>query len=137
MTCGPRLRVLVADDHPAALDSLVALVSTEHEIVAAVRDGQSAVSASHVLSPDILVLDIAMPGLTGIAAAMHLDAGGSTAKFVFVTARPDYSLLEHLCMLGSVGFVVKDRLASDLLTAIRTVHSGRPYPSFEALLSQF
>jgi DNA-binding NarL/FixJ family response regulator len=124
-----RPRVLVADDHRAMLDSLVQLLSSEFDIVAAVRDGVSVVTSTEELGPDLLVLDIAMPGLSGIAAAACLKRSGSTAKVVFVTNLRDREFVKESLALGQVGFVVKDRLVSDLLPAIRTVLAGRSFVS--------
>ncbi len=124
-----RPRVLVADDHRAMLDSLVRLLSGEFDVVATVGDGLSAVTTATALEPDLLVLDIAMPGLNGIAAAARLKDSGSTAKVVFVTNLHDREFVEESMALGAVGFVVKDRLVADLLPAIRTVLAGRPFVS--------
>ena len=124
-----RPRVLVADDHRAMLDSLVRLLSGEFEVVATVSDGLSAVTAAARLEPDLLVLDIAMPGLNGIAAAARLKESGSTAKVVFVTNLHDREFVQESLALGDVGFVVKDRLVADLLPAVRTVLAGQSFVS--------
>ena len=124
-----RPRVLIADDHRAMLDTLVHLLDGEFEIVAAVMDGVAAVKRATQLEPDLLVLDIAMPGLNGIAAATRLKEGGSTAKIVFVTNLHDREFVEGSLALGNVGFVVKDRLVADLLPAIRQVLNGQPFIS--------
>jgi DNA-binding NarL/FixJ family response regulator len=124
-----RTRVLVADDHRAMLDSLVQILSSEFEVVAAVRDGVSVVTSAEELGPDLLVLDIAMPGLSGIAAAACVRKNGSNAKVVFVTNLHDREFVQESLALGQVGFVVKDRLVADLLPAIRTVLSGRSFVS--------
>jgi DNA-binding NarL/FixJ family response regulator len=124
-----RPRVLVADDHRAMLDSLVQLLSPEFDVVAAVSDGLSAVTEATKLEPDLLVLDIAMPGLNGIAAATRLKNSGSTAKIVFVTNLRDREFVEGSLALGDVGFVVKDRLVADLLPAIRQVLAGQTFIS--------
>ena len=124
-----RPRVLVADDHRAMLDSLVRLLSGEFDIVATAGDGLSAVSTAIALEPDLLVLDIAMPGLSRLAAAPRLKDSGSTAKVVFVTNLHDREFVEESMALGDVGFVVKDRLVADLLPAIRSVLAGRPFVS--------
>ena len=124
-----RPRVVVADDHRAMLDSLVRLLSPEFEVVAAVMDGLSAVTEAFRLEPDLLVLDIAMPGLNGIAAATRLKEGGSTAKVVFVTNLRDREFVQGSLAIGDVGFVVKDRLVADLLPAIRHVLAGESFIS--------
>jgi DNA-binding NarL/FixJ family response regulator len=111
------------------LESLVQLLSAEFEVVAAVRDGLSVVSSTAQLDPDLLVLDIAMPGLNGIAAAARVRVNGSTAKVVFVTNLHDREFVHESLTLGDVGFVVKDRLVADLLPAIRTVLAGRSFVS--------
>jgi DNA-binding NarL/FixJ family response regulator len=124
-----RPRVLVADDHPAMQDSLVRLLSGEFDVVATVADGLSAVASATRLEPDLLVLDIAMPGLNGIAAATRLKESGSKAKIVFVTNLHDREFVDGSLALGDVGFVVKDRLVADLLVAIRSVLSGHSFVS--------
>ena len=84
-----RLRVLVADDHKAMLDNLVRILSSEFEVVAAVGDGGAVVTEAERVNPDVLVLDVAMPVMSGIAAADRLKSTGSTAKVVFVTMHHD------------------------------------------------
>jgi DNA-binding NarL/FixJ family response regulator len=124
-----RPRVLIADDHPAMLNSLVRLLAAELDVVAAVSDGLAVVTTAARLEPDLLVLDIAMPGLNGIAAAARLRESGSTAKVVFVTNLRDREFVQESLALGDVGFVVKDRLVADLLPAIRKVLSGQSFVS--------
>jgi DNA-binding NarL/FixJ family response regulator len=124
-----RPRVLVADDHRAMLDTLVRMLSRDFDVVAAVSDGLSAVAEAEHLEPDLLVLDIAMPGLNGIAAAARLKERGSTAKVVFVTNMRDREFVQESLALGDVGFVVKDRLVADLLPAIRRVLAGETFVS--------
>jgi DNA-binding NarL/FixJ family response regulator len=124
-----RLRVLVADDHKAMLDNLVRMLSNEFDVVAAVRDGGSVVTEAARVNPDLLVLDVSMPVMGGIAAADRLKATGSTAKIVFVTMHHDREFVQESAALGVVGFVVKDRLVSDLMPAIHSVLAGRPFVS--------
>jgi DNA-binding NarL/FixJ family response regulator len=129
-----RPRVLVADDHPAMLESLVRLLSKDFEVVASVPDGLAVVAAAARLVPDLLVLDVAMPGLNGIAAATRLKDSGSTAKVVFVTNLHDREFVQGSLALGEVGFVVKDRLVADLLPAIRKVLAGQSFVSPSVVL---
>jgi DNA-binding NarL/FixJ family response regulator len=111
------------------LQSLVRLLSKDFEIVASVADGLAVVATAARLEPDLLVLDIAMPRLNGIAAAARLKESGSTAKVVFVTNLHDREFVQGSLALGEVGFVVKDRLVADLLPAIRTVLAGQSFVS--------
>lgn len=111
------------------LDNLVRLLSREHEVVSAVRDGKAVVSAAARLEPDLIVLDIAMPGLSGIAAATELKARGSAAKVVFVTMHHDREFVDASLTLGPVGYVVKDRLVLDLMPAIQDVLAGHSFVS--------
>jgi DNA-binding NarL/FixJ family response regulator len=124
-----RQRILVADDHKPMLDSLVRLLSDEFDVVAAVGDGLAAVTQAQQLKPDLLVLDIAMPGMNGIAAAARLKAGGSKAKVVFVSNMRDREFVEKTLALGDIGFVVKDRLVADLVPAIHQVLGGEAFVS--------
>ncbi len=124
-----RARVLVADDHGAMLENLVRVLSHEYDVVAAVHDGLSVITDATRLEPDLLGLDIAMPGLSGIAAAEQLKARGSTAKVVFVTMHHDREFVEAALTLGPIGFVAKDRLMLDLLPAIRGVLAGQSFVS--------
>lgn len=124
-----RLRVLVADDHKAMLDYLVGMLSREFDVVAAVGDGGSVVTEAERVNPDLLVLDVSMPVMGGIAAADRLRAIGSTAKVVFVTMHHDREFVHESSALGVVGFVVKDRLVSDLMPAIRSVLAGHSFVS--------
>ena len=124
-----RLRVLVADDHKAMLDNLVRMLSSEFDVVAAVGDGESVVAEAARVNPDLLVLDVSMPVMGGIAAADRLKSTGSTAKVVFVTMHHDREFVQESSVLGVVGFVVKDRLVSDLMPAIHSVLAGQPFVS--------
>lgn len=124
-----RQRVVVADDHRAMLDTLVHMLSHDFDVVAAVSDGLAAVREAEHLHPDLLILDIAMPGLNGIAAAARLKEHGSTAKIVFVTNMRDREFVQESLALGDIGFVVKDRLVADLLPAIRRVMAGEVFVS--------
>ena len=128
-TVTKRPRVVIADDHQGMLKTLVALLSRDFDIVGTAGDGLSAINAAAQYEPDLLVLDIAMPGLNGIAAANRLKERGSTAKIVFVTNLRDREFVEESLALGAVGFVVKDRLVADLSRAIRSVLSGKSFVS--------
>ena len=124
-----RPRVLVAEDHRAMRDSLVRLLSRECDVVEAVADGHAAVAAAARLNPDLLVLDIAMPGMNGIVAATQIRASGSQAKVVFVTNLHDREFVDRSLTLGSVGYIMKNRIVADLFPAIREVLAGHSFVS--------
>ena len=124
-----RPRVLVADDHRVMLQSLVRLLAAECDVVGSANDGPGAVASAIETAPDVIVMDIAMPGMSGIAAAAQLEKRGSTAKFVFVTMHHDREYVRESMVFGPVGFVVKDRLATDLMPAIRAVLGGEAFVS--------
>ena len=124
-----RPRVLIADDHRAMLDTLVRMLGRDYDIVAAVMDGIAVVTRTEQLDPDVLVVDIAMPGLDGIAAAARLKERGSTVKVVFVTNLRDRQFVDESLTLGEIGFVAKDRLFADLLPAVRQVLAGESFIS--------
>jgi DNA-binding NarL/FixJ family response regulator len=122
-------RILVADDHEAMLAHLVQSLAGDFEVVAAVGDGAAAVAEATRLAPDVVVLDISMPVMGGIAAAARLRAQGSAARFVFITMHHEREFRHEALAFGAVGFVFKERLASDLLPAIASVLEGRPFVS--------
>jgi DNA-binding NarL/FixJ family response regulator len=124
-----RPRVVVADDHRAMLETLVRMLSSDFNVVSAVSDGLAVVTAATELAPDLLVLDIAMPCLNGIAAAVRARESGSTAKVVFVTNLHDREFVRESLALGGAAFVVKDRLVADLIPAIRHVLAGQSFVS--------
>ncbi|MDR3622339.1 MAG: response regulator transcription factor [Paludisphaera borealis] len=122
----------MADDHEAFLEIEVRLLESEFDVVETVRDGQAAVEAAARLAPDVLVLDVSMPVLDGIEAVRSLRAAGSRSKFVFLTIHGDEDYVRAALAAGAVGYVVKCRLALDLLPAVREVLAGRRFisPSF-------
>src|SRR5579871_2263421 len=80
-----RARILIADDHPLTLGGIRAVLEADHEIVAAVTDGRALVERAHQLNPDLIVLDIAMPLLNGIDAAVQIRQFLPGIKMLFVT----------------------------------------------------
>ena len=114
-----RARVLLADDHPAMLDRVAALLERDFEIVGKTDDGLSAVVEAQQLQPDVVILDVAMPELNGIEAALELKKSGSKAKIVILTVHDDPDYLNECLAAGALGYVVKSRLATDLVLAIK------------------
>ena len=124
-----RPRVVVADDHPPMLEQLTRLLAQDYDVVATAADGQAALEAARQAVPDLLVLDIAMPRMNGLAVAAQVRAGDPGVKVVFVTMHYDREFVQEALSLGPVGFVAKDRLVLDLLPAIRAVQAGERFIS--------
>jgi DNA-binding NarL/FixJ family response regulator len=124
-----RARILLADDHKEIRDRAVRLLEPEFEVIGAVSDGQALVHAFAQLKPDVCVIDISMPFLNGIEAAIKLRENGSEAKVVFLTVNEDSDFVRAALRTGALGYVVKSRMASDLCVAIRGAIGGRLFVS--------
>ncbi len=114
-----RFRVLLADDHEAMLKRVKTVLEPEFEVVGAVDNGQALVRTAEELNPDVLVVDISMPVLNGIDAVRQIMKSGSTARVIFLTVHEDPDIVPLCLDAGALGFVVKSRLASDLIPAIQ------------------
>lgn len=124
-----KVRVLLADDHPEVLATVTRLLEPAFEVVGTATDGQAVIQAATQLRPDVLVLDISMPVLSGIEAAGRLKEAGCTSKIVFLTVHTDPDFIRACLATGAFGYVVKAHMASDLARAIREVHAGRIFVS--------
>jgi len=119
----------LADDHKAMRERVVHLLEDEFEVLGALEDGQAVVNAALELKPDVCLIDISMPILNGIEVANELKQDGSTAKIIFLTIHEDPDFVQAALNTGASGYVVKSRIASDLLTAVRDVLAGRKFVS--------
>jgi CheY-like chemotaxis protein len=114
-----RPRILLADDHQAILDRASQQLVGEFDIVTTVLNGQAALDASLDLKPDAVVLDISMPGLTGLEVARRLSALPSPPRIVFLTVHEDPDFRAAAAVAGASGYVLKRNLCSDLAGALR------------------
>ena len=124
-----RIRILMADDHKAMLERIKGLLDVEFDVVGTVDNGQALVDAAKKLSPDVLVVDISMPELNGIEAVRQIRSSGSTAKIIFLTVHEDPDFVPMCFDAGALAYVVKSRLASDLIPAIRLALTGHTFVS--------
>jgi DNA-binding NarL/FixJ family response regulator len=124
-----RPRVFLADDHTEFLAAAVAFLSSQFEVVGTATNGPSLVSQVQQLQPDVVIVDITMPGMTGIEAVHTLMQRGSTAKFVFLTIHSNEEFVRACLEEGARGYVLKSGMTSHLIPAIRAVLEGRPYIS--------
>ncbi len=128
-SCCERARVLVADDHQSLLDRVVSILDGEFSVIGTVRDGTSLVEAEAELTPDVLVIDISMPGMSGLEAASCIRRRGSHAAVVCLTAHQEPEVAEAAWRAGVLGYVFKTSLAHDLLPAVRAALKGHRFLS--------
>jgi DNA-binding NarL/FixJ family response regulator len=124
-----RPRVLLADDHEAVLARTAEALAGECLVVGRVRDGYELLAEAERLHPDVIVLDITMPRLDGIEAARQLRRSHHPVRLVFLTVHEDADYARAALDAGGLGYVVKARLASDLLPAIRAALADRRFIS--------
>jgi len=119
------------DDHEIVLDMLRNLLEPEFEIVGVASCGMSALQAAQRLHPDIILLDVVMPGPNGLEVGQKLRASLPGVKLVYLTMEDDAVLAATAFAIGASGFVVKTGSAAELQHAMRTVVDGKRYLSLE------
>jgi DNA-binding NarL/FixJ family response regulator len=127
----PAVRVLLVDDFEAfrgAMRSILGKQSALH-IVGEASDGLEAVRQAQVLKPDLLLLDIGLPRLDGISAARRIRILSPHSKIIFVTQESSPEVIQEAVNLGASGYVVKTKVAHDLLAAVDAVLDGRQFIS--------
>ena len=105
---------------------------TDMTVVAEASDGEAAVRKALELKPDVVVMDISMPGMNGLAATRALQKAQPDARIVTLTRHADDAYLQELLRAGVSGYVLKRSAPTELLHAIRGVAAGRPVPRFDA-----
>ena len=125
----PRLRVFLADDHAVVREGMRALVDAQPdmEVVGQAGDGRSALQNLLGCKPDIAVLDISMPGLSGPQVAEQIKQQCPRTKMVVLSVHEDKSYLRQMLEAGASGYVLKRAAADELIRAIRTVAGGGVY----------
>ncbi|MFC1976414.1 response regulator [Chloroflexota bacterium] len=123
------IRILIADDHGVLRAGLRALLSaeTDLEIVGEAADGQEALQLCDEMSPDVVLLDISMPDLSGIDVTRRLKEMLPEARVLILTVHEDESLLQEAIQAGAAGYIIKRAAESELIDAIRAVWRGDLY----------
>ena len=139
---GARIRIAVADDHPIFRDSLCQLLGMEEdfEVVAQAADGYRALDILRQSEPDILLMDLRMPGLHGLATLQRLQGSNSRTRVIVLTASDDMRELGRALRLGTRGIVLKQTAAELLFQSVRKVHAGEIWldsQATSALIRQF
>jgi DNA-binding NarL/FixJ family response regulator len=120
--------IVVADDHPAMLAAVSEMLERHgFEIVGRAMDGQQAVELIESTKPQVALIDIRMPHLSGIEVAVRVVASSPDTSIIFYTAYGDRALLSEALDVGARGFVLKEAPLSDLVRAVQTVIAGEAY----------
>jgi DNA-binding NarL/FixJ family response regulator len=115
-----RCRILLADDCIDVLEEVCSLLQSDFEIVGLARNGEQAVELALALNPDLVVLDISMPILNGLEIGALLRGLARGPKIIFLTVHEDADFIDAARSIGALGYVVKNRMATNLVPAIKT-----------------
>lgn len=124
-----KLRILLADDHETVREGLRMILNAQPDmqVVATAGDGREAVDETARVAPDVVIMDISMPGLNGLAATAQLAERCPGAKVITLTRHADSTYLQQLLRAGAAGYVLKQSRPAELLHAIRSVATGSKY----------
>ena len=132
------IRVILADDHPVFREGLCSLLQVEAdiEVIGQAADGEEAVRLVRDLRPDVVVMDIAMPGCDGIEATERILADDPSHRILALSMHADAQFMQKMFSVGAKGYLPKNCCFDELVTAIRTIHENGEYlsPSLNAAL---
>ncbi len=133
-----RVKTLIVDDHPLFREGLRQLISTEprFDVVAEATNGLDGLNQAEQCKPEVLILDISLPGINGLEIARRLQANRSTAKVIILTMHGDEELFNKAMGLDVKGYVLKENAVHEILNCLKTVAGGGYYltPSMSACL---
>ena len=126
MSIPKRIRILIVDDQRLMREGLRTLLELEHDfdVVGEAGDGQAALAGVAAQHPDVVLMDIRMPGLDGVEATRRLRAQGASVKVIILTTFDDDALVFEGLRAGALGYLLKDLSGDELARAIRTVMAG-------------
>jgi DNA-binding NarL/FixJ family response regulator len=132
-----RIKVLVVDDHAVVREGVCALLSLQKdiEVIGEAVDGQDAIHKVQRLMPNVAVMDIVMPVMSGLEATKRISAECPNTKVLILTQYDEEENMFVAKQVGAYGFIAKNAASSDLLTGIRTVGEGRYFPRSFAYVS--
>lgn len=124
-----KLRIFLADDHAVVREGLKALINRQPgmEVVGEAADGRTACVRAAELRPDVVVMDVSMPDMTGVQATRELQSVAPAIKILALTVHEDRAYVRELLAAGAAGYVLKRAAAEDLVRAIQVVARGEVY----------
>lgn len=122
------IRVVIADDHRSYGEALQIALDSESDltVIEVVTDGESAVEAAHEQQPDVLLMDVQMPGVDGLEATRRIHRDTSATKVILLSGHDDDVVLARAVEAGARGFLTKTQAVAELAEAIRRAHRGEP-----------
>lgn len=126
---GTVIRIVLADDHVTVRQGLKLLIDAQPDmqVVAEASDGSGAVEQARTLKPEVVVMDISMPGVNGLVATRAMRAQVPDTAVIILTRHGDDAYLQELLRAGAAGYVLKQSPAAELLQAVRAVAAGGQY----------
>jgi DNA-binding NarL/FixJ family response regulator len=121
--------VLLADDHPEVFYGLRRLLEPDFEVVATAQNGEELLTIARLQQPDLLIVDISMPKVSGIEAAKRLKKENPQAKIVFLSMHQDAALVQQGLAAGALGYVLKVCAQTDLVQALKRALRGERFVS--------
>lgn len=133
----PSIRVIIADDHGMVRKGLIAYLKNKSdlEIVGEARNGKEAVSACEQLHPDVVLMDLMMPELGGVAATRVIHKTWPDIQVIALTSFQEKELVQDALQAGAISYLLKNVSGDDLADAIRSAYAGRPTLAPEAVQS--
>ncbi len=130
----PRIRIMLVDDHAVVRSGLSAFLSVmpELELVGEAENGDEAVRRCGLLSPDVILMDLMMPGTDGVTATRLIREKYPTVHVIALTSFPEDELVQNALQAGATGYLMKNVSARELAAAIRAAHAGKMTLSPEA-----
>jgi DNA-binding NarL/FixJ family response regulator len=126
---GEKLRVVIVDDHDAVREGLKRVVDHEHdmEAVGEARNGEEAIRMADALQPTIVLLDVSMPGMSGVEVTRVIRSTCPAVKVIAVTRHGERGFVSAMLEAGATGYVLKQSASDELVRAVRTVAAGDRY----------
>lgn len=124
-----KIKILIVDDHTLVRDGIGSMLTsfTDMEVLSEASDGEEAINKATLLKPDLILMDIMLPGLNGIEAAKIIKERLSDCKILFLSMELAEEYLNEIIKLGACGYVLKDIRKNELGDAIRRAMTGEPY----------
>ena len=129
-----RIRVLIVDDHRMVCEGLTALIAgfDDLELVGKAGGGEEAIALCDERRPDVVLMDLVMPGMSGVEAIEHIRACCPETQIVALTSYHDEQRVQAALQAGAIGYLLKDASVEELIGAIRAAYEGRPTLAWQA-----